>query len=92
MQKEHSDCLKTAVKKSAGMIKKVEKLVDEGAYCVDIVQQVNATIGLLKSINTKLLESHIKCCGSKKLLSKDPKEVDAFVKELVRTRDVSTRK
>jgi len=92
MKKEHSDCLKTAVRKSAGMIKRVEKLVDDGAYCVDIVQQVNATIGLLKSINTKLLESHIKCCWSKKLLSKDPKEVDAFVKELVRTRDVSTRK
>lgn len=92
MKKEHSDCLKTAVRKSAGMIKRVEKLVEDGAYCVDIVQQVNATIGLLKSINTKLLESHIKCCWSKKLLSKDPKEVDAFVKELVRTRDVSTRK
>ena len=92
MKKEHSECLKTAVRKSAGMIKKVEKLVEEGAYCVDIVQQVNATIGLLKSINSKLLENHIKCCWSKKLLSKDPKEVDDFVKELVRTRDVSTRK
>ena len=62
MQREHSECLKTAVRKSAGMIKKVEKLVEEGAYCVDIVQQVNATIGLLKSINSKLLENHIKCC------------------------------
>lgn len=73
-------------------MKKVEKMLEEGIYCADIAQQINASIGLLKSANNKLLESHIKCCWAKKLLSKNKKEIDSFVKELVRVRDVSTRK
>jgi CsoR family transcriptional regulator, copper-sensing transcriptional repressor len=67
-------------------------MVEDDVYCADIAQQINAAIGLLKNANNRLLENHIKCCGAKKLLSKNSKEVDAFVKELIRVRDVSTRK
>lgn len=81
-----------AIKKAAGVIKKIEKLIEDDIYCADIAQQINAAIGLLKNANNKLLENHIKCCGAKKLLSKNKKEVDAFVTELIRVRDVSTRK
>lgn len=81
-----------AIKKASGTIKKIEKMVEDDVYCADIAQQINAAIGLLKNANNRLLENHIKCCGAKKLLSKNSKEVDAFVKELIRVRDVSTRK
>lgn len=81
-----------AIKKAAGVIKKIEKMVEDDIYCADIAQQINAAIGLLKNANSKLLENHFKCCGAKKLLSKNKKEVDDFVKELIRVRDVSTRK
>lgn len=81
-----------AIKKASGTIRKIEKMVDDGIYCADIAQQINAAIGLLKNANNKLLENHIKCCGARKLLSNDKKEVDDFVKELIRVRDVSTRK
>lgn len=67
-------------------------MIEEDIYCANIAQQINASIWLLKSANNKLLEHHIKCCGAKKLLSKDKNEIDKFVKELVRVRDVSTRK
>lgn len=80
------------VKKAAGTIRKIEKMIEEDIYCADIAQQINAAIGLLKQANNKLLENHIKCCGARKLLSNDKKEVDDFVKELIRVRDVSTRK
>lgn len=75
-----------------GTIKKVEKMIEEDVYCANIAQQINAAIGLLKSANNKLLEHHIKCCGARKLLSNDKKEIDDFVKELVRVWNVSTRK
>lgn len=89
---EYKNSIALAVKKAMGTLKKVEKMIEDDIYCADITQQVNAAIGLLKNANEKLLENHIKCCGAKKLLSKDSKEVDAFVKELIRVRDVATRK
>lgn len=81
-----------SIKKAAGTVKKIEKMIEEDVYCANIAQQINAAIGLLKSANSKLLEHHIKCCGARKLLSNDKGEIDDFVKELVRVWDVSTRK
>lgn len=89
---ENKKDIALAIKKAWGTLKKIEKMVEDDIYCADIAQQINATIWLLKSANNKLLENHIKCCWASKLLSKDKKEIDAFVKELVRVRDVSTRK
>jgi CsoR family transcriptional regulator, copper-sensing transcriptional repressor len=67
-------------------------MIEEEVYCADIAQQVNATMGLLKSVNNYLLSYHIKHCGARKLLSNDKQEIDDFVKELIRVWDVSTRK
>lgn len=88
----HKQSIQLAIKKAFGTLKKVESMVEDEAYCADVAQQVNAVIGLLKNVNNQLLENHLKCCGAKKLLSKNTKEVDEFVKELVRVWDVSTRK
>jgi DNA-binding FrmR family transcriptional regulator len=39
----HSKAL-LAIKKSRGMLDKIEKLIQDQAYCADISQQVNAVI------------------------------------------------
>jgi DNA-binding FrmR family transcriptional regulator len=48
-----------------GTINKVIQMIEEDKYCVDIASQVNAAVGLLKSVNTTLLENHLACCGPK---------------------------
>ena len=80
------------VKKAIGNLNKVMEMVEEDKYCVDIATQVNASMGLLKSVNIKLLENHLKCCGPKFLTSKDPEVLDNFVKEITRAWDVTNRK
>lgn len=89
---ENKKAIQLGIKKSLGILKKLETMVDQDQYCADIAQQVNAAIWLLKSVNNQLLENHIKCCGASKLLSKNKKDIDDFVKELVRVWDVSKRK
>ncbi len=44
------------------MLDKIEKMLAEKSYCTDIAQQINATIGLLRSANMVLLESHLQTC------------------------------
>lgn len=79
------------LKKAVGTINKVMTMVEEDKYCADIASQVNAAMWLLKSVNNKLLENHLKCCGTHFLASQDANEVDQFVKELIRTRDVAKK-
>ena len=44
----------TTVKKAWGTIKKIESMLEEGIYCANVAQQINAAIGLLKQANNKL--------------------------------------
>lgn len=80
------------IKKARGMLEKILIMLDNNVYCADIANQINAAQWLLKEANKKLLKNHLKCCGKTKLISKDKIEVEEFINELVRVRDVSTRK
>lgn len=51
-----------ALKKAQSHLGRVIKMVEEKEYCVDILQQNLAVIGLLKSANNKLLERHLNSC------------------------------
>lgn len=82
----------TSIKKAQGMLSKVSLMVEQDKYCADIATQVNATIGLLKEANRQLLKHHLAHCGKKSLVSKNPTKVANFIDELVKVRDVSTRK
>lgn len=45
-----------------GQINGIEKMLDDGVYCVDISNQMLASIALLKKANVMLLDQHLKHC------------------------------
>jgi len=73
------------LKKVQGQINLLDKMLKEDRYCIDVAQQINAAIGLLKQMNSSILENHLLTCGSKKLNSKNSEERLAFSKELIKT-------
>jgi DNA-binding FrmR family transcriptional regulator len=83
----HSKAL-IAIKKSKGMLDKIEKLIQNQAYCADISQQVNAVIGIMQSLNSSILKDHLMSCGVRNLSSHDEKQVQDFIDELVRVRGI----
>lgn len=60
------------------------EMVENDTYCVDVASQVNASIWLLKSVNTTLLENHLACCWPKFLNATQEGKKEEFIKELVR--------
>jgi len=72
------------LKKAQGQINLLKKMIDEQRYCVDIAQQVNAAIGMLKKVNDLILEGHLNSCAVHKLNSKKKAEREKFVKELIK--------
>jgi DNA-binding FrmR family transcriptional regulator len=79
--------IKLNLKKVHGQLSLIDKMIAEDRYCLDIAQQVNAAVGMLKQINNHILESHLLSCGAHKLESKDVKVRQDFVKELMRVFD-----
>ena len=51
-----------ALKKAQSHLGRVIKMVDENSYCMEILQQNLAVVGLLKSANNKILARHLNSC------------------------------
>jgi DNA-binding FrmR family transcriptional regulator len=54
--------LKLRLKKIAGQINGIDKMLDEGRYCIDVVQQILAARAALNQVAVIILESHAKSC------------------------------
>ena len=71
-------------KKAHSHLGKIIKMVENGEYCIDIMQQNLAVIGLLKSAHQMLMENHLKNCFSSAIKSDDKKRTDEMTKEILR--------
>lgn len=60
--KEEQKKLNTRLKKVEGQIRGIEKMIEEDAYCTDILIQVSAVTNALNSFASQLLSCHIKSC------------------------------
>ena len=60
-EQEKTD-LRKRLKKVAGQINGIDKMVDEGRYCIDIIQQILAARAALNKVALLIVESHAKSC------------------------------
>ena len=72
-----------ALKKAQSLLTKVQTMIEEDKYCIDIIQQNLAIIGLLKSTNLTLLEGHMDHCVKNAAKEKNSKRLNEMMGELV---------
>ena len=71
-----------------GHCKKIEQMIKEDRYCMDIIVQSLAAQKSLASLNKLLLENHLKCCIKTQFQNG---EEEKAIKELVELYDLSGR-
>lgn len=49
-------------KKAQSLMAKIISMVENGEYCINVMQQNLAAIGLLKSAHQMLMENHLNSC------------------------------
>ena len=65
-----------------GQIRGIRKMVEEDAYCPDIVIQVSAVSAALNSFNRELLACHVRGCVAEDIRAGKDEAIDEFVKVL----------
>lgn len=65
-----------------GQVRGVRKMVENDAYCVDILTQVSAIQAALNSFNKELLGNHIRTCVADGIRAGDDEVIDELVKTL----------
>ena len=71
-------------KKSLSSMSKIIKMVEDGEYCINIMQQNLAVIGLLKSAHQMLMEGHLNSCFKKAMGTKNEKMKQEMIQEILR--------
>ena len=77
---EEQNALLRRLKLAEGQIRGIQKMVEEDAYCPDILMQVSAVNSALNSFNRELLESHIRTCVKDDILSGNTDTIEELVK------------
>ena len=79
---EEKKKLLTRLKKAEGQIRGIEKMVENDAYCPDILIQVSAVTSALNSFNRELLACHIRSCVREDILAGRDESIDELLQVL----------
>ncbi len=71
-------------KKTHGLIAKIIEMIEGDEYCINIMQQNLAALGLLKSAHQMLMENHLNTCFRKAMATKNERKKKAMTKEILR--------
>lgn len=71
-------------KKAHSLIAKIMKMVECDDYCIDIMQQNLAVIGLLRSAHQMLMEGHLDTCFKRALQMKNKKREQEMIGEILK--------
>jgi len=81
----------TNLKKARSHIDTIISMLDDGAYCIDVMQQNLAVIGLLKSTHQMLLESHLGSCFMNAMNTSNQAKKDAMVDEILKVSKLANK-
>lgn len=58
---DHKNSL-AALRRIEGQVRGVQRMVEEGKYCVQILHQIQAVVGALLKVEDKILARHFEAC------------------------------
>ena len=73
----------TNIKKAQSLLARIQKMLEEDAYCIDIMQQNLAAVGLLKSAHQMLMEDHLHACFDEAIQSDDTEKKARMTEEIL---------
>lgn len=83
MTDEETTQIVNRLKSIEGHVRGVEKMVEDGAYCIDIVNQINAIQAALHKVNALVLDRHLHTCVTTAIRGDDPDERERVIGEIM---------
>jgi DNA-binding FrmR family transcriptional regulator len=71
------------LKSVEGHVRGVQRMVEEGQYCVDVVHQIEAVQKALGKVSALVLERHLNHCATAAIRGEDPRERERVIGELL---------
>jgi DNA-binding FrmR family transcriptional regulator len=79
---QHSDQAMRRLKTIEGHVRGIQKMLDDGAYCIDIIRQIQATQSALNKVSQLVLEEHMHNCVITAVRGEDAEERERVLTEI----------
>lgn len=81
----------TRLKTAEGHLRGIQRMVEEDAYCIDIIRQIQAVQSALNRVSTMILEGHLNSCMISAVRGEDPDERERVLKEIAEVFEAATK-
>lgn len=73
-----------------GHIRGIERMVEQDAYCIDLIRQIHAVQSALSKISVHILDDHLRSCLVSAVRSDDPADREHVLAELSEIYEVAS--
>ena len=74
-----------------GHLKGIIRMVEEDAYCIDVIRQVQAVESALNKVSARILDGHLNSCVITAVQGEDPAERKRVLKEVLEVFETTAR-
>lgn len=90
MDKKHEKIL-VNFKKARSHTDRIIKMIEDGEYCIDVMQQNLAVIGLLRSAHQMLMEGHLNTCFASAMKTSNEERKQKMVEEILKVSKMANK-
>ncbi|MBP7355992.1 MAG: metal-sensitive transcriptional regulator [Longilinea sp.] len=70
------------LKNAEGHLRGIQRMLDEDAYCIDVIRQIQAVQAALNKVTSIILNDHLNSCVITAIRGDDPTERERVLKEI----------
>ena len=79
------------LKNVEGHLRGVIRMVEEDAYCIDVIRQIQAVEAALNKVSAQILENHLNSCVITAVKGDNPNERERVLKEITEVFDMANK-
>ena len=79
--KDNEDTIRR-LKSIEGHVRGIERMLEEDAYCIDVIRQVQAVQAALGKVSNLILDNHLNSCLITAVRGDDPEDRERVLKEI----------
>ena len=83
MEDEARVNIRNRLRSIEGHVRGIERMVEDGEYCVDVVNQILAVQRALQKVNAMVLDRHLHTCVTTAIRGEDPDQRERVIGEIL---------
>jgi DNA-binding FrmR family transcriptional regulator len=87
---QNTDSLRR-LKTIEGHLRGVIRMVEEDAYCIDVIRQIQAVEAALNKVSSRILEDHLNSCVITAIQGENSDERERVLKEITEVFDMANK-